>query len=156
MSLLYFLLPFFIKRENWNTFCMVTLLDDATSLYNKYLLSVFYNLAHFLYPLPVSESCAVPSVPCACLCVLFFPLRRELSFFFFLYQRVFVGFAPGLHCGSFFSFDLKGFLCFLFSFLISFVFNVNLWHDFEIKRLRKKIGPLRCWSFLLLKVFFLN
>lgn len=51
MSLLYFLLSVFIKRETWDTFCMVTLLEDATSLYNKYLLSVFYNLAHFLYPL---------------------------------------------------------------------------------------------------------
>lgn len=41
----------------------------------------------------------------------------------------------------FLSFDLKVFLCFLFSFLISFVFNVNLWHDFEIKQLQKKNRP---------------
>lgn len=51
MSLLCFLLSVFVNGETLDTFCMVTLLEDATSLYNKYLLSVFYNLAHFLYPL---------------------------------------------------------------------------------------------------------
>lgn len=141
MSLLCFLLSMFIERETWDTFCMVTLLED--SLYNKYLLSVFYNLAHFLYPLYRFPR-AVLYLPYRVLVCVFTLFTSDvsfafLSFFFSPYQRVFVEFAPGLHCGSFIASSWRFFCCFvfLFFFFLSFVFNVNLWHDFEIKQLQK-------------------
>lgn len=126
MSLSCFLLSVFLKRGTWDTFCMVTLLEDATSLYNKYLLSVFYNLAHFLYPLCRFPR-AVLYLPYRVLvCVFtFLPFRCEFSFsflsFFFInvcLLDLHLGYtvvplelrAEGLFCFLFF--------CFSFSFLL--------------------------------------
>lgn len=64
----------------------------------------------------MSESRAVCSVPCA----------RQCELYFFFFQVSFFEFSSRLHCGYF--------IVTIGNYYFYFVFNVNLWHDFEIKR----------------------
>lgn len=108
-----------------------------TSTFYQYFITLLIFYIHYQFPR------AVPYLLYRVLVYVFSFFPSDVTFPFFSFINVcLLDLLLGYTVVPFLSFDLKGFLCFLFSFLISFVFNVNLWHDFEIKRLQKKIGRL--------------
>lgn len=70
-------------------------------LYNNYLLSVFYNLVNFIYPLYLEfgNKYVTWSLGFRELCFVLYRVLVSVSFFFFI--DAFVEFAPWLHCGYF-------------------------------------------------------
>jgi len=129
------LLVFFcqcLSTADRNTYCMVTLLEDATvfitSIFYQYFISLL--ILYIQFTLRSQLVCLLitryqRAVPYALYCVLVSVLFSVWALLF-LFQCVFVHFRSRLHCGYF--------IATIGNCSFSFVFNVNLWHDFEIKQ----------------------
>lgn len=120
---------------DWNTYCMMTLLEDATvfitSIFYQYFITLLilynhYTLRSKLVCLLIAryQKAVLYLLCCVLMCVLF---SMSFLFCFVFFPNLFVEFGSRLHCGYFIATIWN-------YYFFHFVFNVNLWHDFEIKQ----------------------